>query len=377
MPLRIGVNALYLIPGGVGGTEIYLRRLLEALARIDMENRYIVFTNRESGTDLVPPRPNFEHAPQPVSGTFRPARILWEQTGLALAASRHRLDVLFNPGFTAPVLAPCPNVTVFHDLQHKRHPENFRWFDLPFWRMLLYGSVKRSRRLIAVSEATRADLKRYYGLDAARIAVIPHGVEEQFFEIGRQRQSGGLEPFLLCVSTLHPHKNLDGLVRAFAEFHRRRPEFRLVLAGLRGFFAEALEKLIGSLGLQEAVRITGWIPREELYELYRRAYAFVYPSKFEGFGMPVLEALAAGIPLACSDIEPIKSLAGDGALLFRPEGDIAGALRLVVEDEELRVRLTAAGPMQAADFTWERAARRTLEVLSAVGSPVHLHPTGY
>src|SRR5271163_3445944 len=163
---RIGVNALYLIPGGVGGTEIYLRNLLDALARIDAVNQYVVFTNRETGADLVPRQANFEYAPQPVRAAFRPARILWEQIALPGALKRRRIDVLFNPGFTGPAICPCPQVTVFHDLQHKRHPEHFRWFDLPFWNILLWMSARQSRGLIAVSEATRDDLARYYGREA-------------------------------------------------------------------------------------------------------------------------------------------------------------------------------------------------------------------
>src|SRR5271167_4755294 len=159
--LRIGVNALYLIPGGVGGTEIYLRNLLAALGEIDSVNQYVVFTNRETGTELVPRRPNFIAATQPIHAAFRPARILWEQAALPFLAKRHSLDVLFNPGFTAPVFSGCPMVTVFHDLQHKRHPEYFRWFDLPFWNLLLWMSARQSRGLIAVSEATRDDLARY------------------------------------------------------------------------------------------------------------------------------------------------------------------------------------------------------------------------
>src|SRR5580704_16100880 len=122
--LRIGVNALYLIPGGVGGTEIYLRNLLKALASIDARNEYVVFTNRETGRDLVPQQPNFTHAPQPVRASFRPARILWEQLVLPSSVRRHRIDVMFNPGFTAPLRCGCPMVTVFHDLQHKWHPES-------------------------------------------------------------------------------------------------------------------------------------------------------------------------------------------------------------------------------------------------------------
>src|SRR5579863_8838637 len=160
--IRIGINALYLIPGGVGGTEIYLRELLAALAQIDAANEYFVFTNLETAVDLVPRQANFHGKPQAVHARFRPARILWEQIVLPLEASRYRLDVLFNPGFTAPIFSAVRNITVFHDLQHRRHPEYFRWFDLPFWRLLLYWSAHISTLLIADSEATRADLQLFY-----------------------------------------------------------------------------------------------------------------------------------------------------------------------------------------------------------------------
>src|SRR5580704_7225578 len=140
---NIGINALYLIPGGVGGTETYLRELLPALAAIDASNQYFVFTNSETSADLVPRQANFHWKRQGVSARLRPARILWEQTVLPLEAAHCRLDVLLNAGMTAPVLCPCRSVTVFHDLQHKRHPEYFRWFDLPFWQLLLWAAARR------------------------------------------------------------------------------------------------------------------------------------------------------------------------------------------------------------------------------------------
>ncbi|MFB3779211.1 MAG: glycosyltransferase family 4 protein [Bryobacteraceae bacterium] len=364
--MRIGVNALYLIPGGVGGTEIYLRCLLSALAEIDGQNQYLVFTNRETDPSIAPRRSNFTVAPQPVRAVCRPWRILWEQTGLPLAARSLRVDVLFNPGFTSPVLCPVPAVTVFHDLQHKRHPQNFRWFDLPFWRLLLWAAAHRSRSLVAVSEATRADLLRYYRIPDAKIRVVPHGVEEQFFQIGERRRQVQPEPYLLAVSTLHPHKNLDRLVRVFARFRQSQPGFRLVIAGMRGFYTVELERLIAALGLGEVVRLTGWLPREELADLYLRAWAYVNPTLFEGFGMPVLEALAAGVPTACSSIEPLRSVAGDAALLFDPLSDdtLLDAMVRIAADELLRRRLAEAGPRRAAAFTWRKTAEATLAVLS-------------
>src|SRR5580700_11249608 len=332
--LRIGVNALYLIPGGVGGTEIYLRNLLAALGEIDSVNQYVVFTNRETGPDLIPDRDNFICAQQPLRASFRPARIVWEQIALPFAVRKHRLDILFNPGFTAPIACHCPMVTVFHDLQHKRHPEYFRWFDLPFWRLLLWASAHRSRTLIAPSEATREDLFRYYPFTRGRVTVIPHGVDQAFFALDRSK----IEPYVLCVSTLHPHKNLERLIRAYA---RKQRDFKLVIAGMRGFHSAAVEALIAELGCgeehlsQTSVRVTGWIPRDELMRLYAGARAFIYPSTFEGFGMPVLEAMAAGIPVACSDIPPLREVAGDAALFFDPsdDGAVAAALDRIASDE--------------------------------------------
>jgi len=348
--MRVGVNALYLIPGGVGGTEIYLRNLLRGFAAVGQENEYVVFTNAETGGDLIPEAANFHLSRLGVRAVVRPWRILYEQFGLPRAIRRERIDVLFNPGFTGPAFCACPSVTVFHDLQHKRHPEYFRWFDLPFWRLLLWMSARRSRSLIAVSEATREDVKHFYGVDAV---VVQHGVEPAFFELAKRREP---QDYLLCVSTLHPHKNLERLIRV----HAAMPDApELVIAGLRGFAAERLEK-----SAHGRLRFTGWIPREELYELFRCARAFVYPSAFEGFGMPVLEAMAAGVPVACSDIRPLREVADGVVEFFDPESDVGmgEAIRRVLEEPE-RV---AAARERAREFSWERASRETLRVLAFV-----------
>ena len=360
--LVVGVNALYLLPGRVGGTEIYLRGLLAGLADIDPVNRYLIFTNRETGADLAPARPNFRVVPQPVRAESRPRRILWEQSVLALEAARRGLDVMLNPGFTAPLAAPCPQVTVFHDMQHRLHPEYFRWFDLPFWRFFLFWSAHVSRLLLASSQSSADDVKRCYRLAEGKVRVAPLGVEPAFFELAERRRP---EPFLLAVSTLHPHKNLDTLLGAFAAFRAQHAEFRLVVPGLHGFAADSLVRLRDSLGLRDAVEFPGWIPRECLRELFARAWAFVYPSRFEGFGLPVLEAMAAGVPTACSAIEPLNSLAGGAALPFDPRSQEAmvEALSRITEDEQLRRELAAAGPARAAHFSWRFAAQTTLEAL--------------
>src|ERR1039457_6196559 len=194
--LRIGVNALYLIPGGVGGTEIYLRGLLGALAEIDAHNRYFVFTNRETGRDLTPAAENFTEVRQPVRASSRPWRILWEQTGLPLWAAGLRLDAMLNPGFTAPLLAGCPQVTVFHDLQHLRHPEYFRWFDLPFWKFFLYWSAMVPRAVVASSAATASDRLEFCRVPGRAERLEPLVVDLVFVDQAQGRQP---QPFLLAV----------------------------------------------------------------------------------------------------------------------------------------------------------------------------------
>ncbi len=346
--MRIGINALYMIPGGVGGTETYLRCLVTALEQAASGHEILVFANRETGPLGQRCRV------QPVRARCRPCRILYEQLALPLELARCGVDVLLNPGFTAPLAARIPQVTVFHDLQHLRHPEYFRWFDLPFWRLLLWASARRSTRLIAVSEATRQDLLRFYGRGAA---VIPHGVEEDFFAIAERREPSG---FLLYPSTTHPHKNHDRFLRVFARLRAEQPSLRLVLTGVPGFAGERMRRLIRELRLEDAVEFRGWLPREELLDLYRRASAFVYPSLFEGFGMPVLEALAAGLPVACSAIEPLRTLASGCALLFDPcsEEEMLAALRAL-----LAGGAPPGGAAHARQFTWRRAAELTLRVI--------------
>lgn len=183
-PLRIAINALYLLPGGVGGTEIYLRQLLASLAEVDDRNEYIVFTNRETGRDVVPDSSRFRVLPQPVQAEIRPLRILYEQSSLPSMIEREHVDLVFNPGFTAPKSLTVPSITVFHDLQHVHHPEYFRKRELPFWNLLLAQAIRSSAKIIAVSQTTRRDVIEHYHLAGEKVVAIPHGVEEHFFSYG-------------------------------------------------------------------------------------------------------------------------------------------------------------------------------------------------
>jgi glycosyltransferase involved in cell wall biosynthesis len=252
-------------------------------------------------------------------------------------------------------------------MQHKRHPEFFRWFDRPFWNVLLCLAARRSRRLIAVSEATARDIARFFPWAANKAAVVPHGVDREFFRIGEMRREHPelVDPYILAVSTLHPHKNIERLMDAFRIFRHSHGEFRLVVAGLKGFAADRLESRRRALGLEDSVVFTGWIPRSELYALFERASAFVAPALFEGFGMPVIEALAAGLPSACSAIAPFDPLADGVAARFDPlsVAQIAAAMEMIVTDSAFRSQAAASGPLRARPFYWQRTAELTLAEL--------------
>jgi len=359
--LRIGVNALYLIPGGVGGTEVYLRNLLAAFARNPRGNHYTVFINHETGPDLVPNHPAFQTVQTGVMAANRPRRIIYEQTRLVLDARTAKIDVMLNPGFTAPHFAHCPNVAIIHDLQHHHHPEFFKPNDLLAWRFLVWAAAKGSKQIVTVSEASREDINKVYGVPLSSIHTAEPGVEKEFFTL----KHIGHEPLILCVSTLHPHKNIERLVDAFAAFRARRPEYRLVLAGMRGFHGDAVERRIRHHGLESSIILTGWIARPEIVDLYSRAQFAVFPSTFEGFGMPVAEAMAAGVPLITSDIRPIKDIAAGTALLFPPQDTAAltAAMEQFAKSPTIRAAHAAKARTRAALYTWDRAAGIILKAL--------------
>ncbi|MBZ2177004.1 MAG: glycosyltransferase family 4 protein [Acidobacteria bacterium] len=349
--MRIGVNALYLLPGEVGGTEIYLRNLLQALAQEPNDHEYLLFTNRETGPDLAPADPRFQLWPQPVHARFRPGRILWEQFVL----STGDCDILLNPGFTAPCLARCPQLTWIHDLQHKRHPEYFKPADLLAWRFLVWAAARRSKAILTLSEKSKEDIHEIYKVPLDRIHIAPPGVGEVFPTLNAQRTA----PIVLCVSTLHPHKGIETLLEAFEKFRQTHPEYRLVLAGMKGFHTQAIEAKAGP-----NVEITGWLDRQDLYDLYRRASLFVFPSTFEGFGMPILEAMAAGLPTICADARPMRDVSADGALHF-PAGN-ASALAEQMEKALTAPGLIERGKQRAAEFTWQKTALAVLRAAEAI-----------
>jgi glycosyltransferase involved in cell wall biosynthesis len=337
----IGLALLTLVPGELGGSESATRGLLQALAR-GGTLPYRVY--------LPPAAPDaHEGLPYEIVEDYRAAHTRLERlAALGLATVRpeplrRRLrsaDVVHYP-FTirVPTLG-TPTVVTLHDLQHLDLPQLFSRAERAFRSIYYHRSARAAQRVVVPSGFVRESAVKRLGLDPRRIRVIPHGIDHDRFSPGSEER----EPFLLYPARAWPHKNHARLYDAFALIRRERPDLRLVLTG--GGHSGATP---------EGVEVLGLVPLEELVSLYRRAAALVFPSRYEGFGQPVLEAMACACPVACSDIPALTEVAGDAARRFDP-GDaesIAAAVRDVLADP---AGYSARGVERAASFTWERAA---------------------
>lgn len=308
-------------------------------------------------------------------------RILWEQT--CLAARSRTLNLIHGLAFAAPIASSCPTVVTVHDLSFLRFPSAFRTANRSYLSSITAASTRRAARVIAVSDSTRQDVINLIGVPAERVIVVPNGVNPEFSpadpgDVADFRQRAGLPArYILFLGTLEPRKNLVRLVEAYALLRSRDPANAapavppLVIAGAKGWFYQEIFARVTDLGLGDHVVFPGFVPAEDLPWWYRGAALFVYPSLFEGFGLPVLEAMACGAPTITSLASSLPEVAGDGAILVDPEDvrQLADAMIRVLTTPSLAAQLRAAGLRQAARFSWERTATATCEVYGSVLGP--------
>jgi glycosyltransferase involved in cell wall biosynthesis len=373
---HIGLNLLYLVPGEVGGSEIYARRLVRALARARPDTRFTAFCGREAAPTLRDEGwpENVRVHELPFEARNKPLRIGAEIGMLPPAAARAGVDLLHSLGTTCPPVAGRPSVVTILDLIYEAYPDAFPKASRYGLRALVGPSARRADRVITISQAVKDDVVARLRVPADRVDVCYLGFGMRAVpdptparEL-RERFALGDGRVVLCVSAALVHKNLPGLLEGFARLGGGHADCRLVIAGHAGREREALEARIAELGLNGRAVLTGWISDEDLEGLYGLADCAAYPSLYEGFGLPVLEAMVRGVPLACSDATSLPEVAGDAALLFdgHDRDALAGALRRLLDDPALRADLVRRGLARATRFTWEDAARSVHAVYDRV-----------
>jgi glycosyltransferase involved in cell wall biosynthesis len=363
---HVGVNAhlLSLAEGyRSAGITSYIFHLLRHLPGIAKEMEYTVFLSEKryaGGPGLQLQRSRLPtHLP--------PVRILWEQALLPWIVQREALDLVHTTAFVGPLASSCPFVVTVHDLSFLFFPQSFRSLRRSYLRVFARMSVRQARRVIAVSESTKNDLVKLYGISPAKIDVVYNGVDASFQplpadRVASFRQQNRLpDRFILFVGTLEPRKNIVRLIEAYAKLPKER--LPLLLVGGKGWFYDEIFARVEALGLTGEVHFVGFVPAEDLPLWYNAADLFVYPSIYEGFGLPPLEAMACGTAVITSTASSLPEVVGKAGRLVDPTDTdaLAGAMAQVLGNRDVQQELEAAGLVQAAGFSWESAARGTVD----------------
>jgi glycosyltransferase involved in cell wall biosynthesis len=350
------------------GNEVYVRSLLDAFAAVDDKSDFIAYVSTPRAAEAIPRR----------FVTRRVSRNPFARLGIDLSRQLRRdRPALIHVQYTAPLACPAPVVVSVHDVSFIEHPSYFPAPRALQLQLTVKQTVARAARVITVSEFSRKAIARAYGLDERDIAVVPNAAASLFRPLPHEaaaawvwRRFGIQPPFILNVGDLQVRKNQAGLIRAFADMVRACPQLshRLVLAGKDGWHGQAVRQAALESGVAGRVHFTGFVSDEELLQLYNACEIFVFPSLYEGFGLPVVEAMACGRPVACSNTSAVREVVDAATILFDPGStrEIARAMLDLALDPELRARMARLALQRAGHFSWRKAAEKTLEVYHEV-----------
>lgn len=370
--MRLGINTLFLIPGKVGGTETYTRGLVGVLEEIDKKNNYLIFCNQENHDTFRFRSKNFQKILCPIRASFRPWRILWEQLVLPIQAWQNKVDVLLSLGYVCPLFLPCKSVVVIYDLNWFFHPKEFSFLERLAWKTLVSLSARRTAHIITSSENSKKDISEVLKISKNRITVVYGGIDKERFKPVKnekkisiiKKKYGIKEKFILTVSASYHFKNLERLIDAFYLTSQKFPNLQLLVVGLSGRAKPEILEKIKKYNLKDKVIIAGWVADEDLPPLYSVAEAYVHPSLYEGFGFPVLEAMASGCPVISSNAASLPELVGDAGIIVnaRDEKEIAQGIEKILKNSLLVRKLRMRGAKRCQKFSWEVAARGILEI---------------
>ncbi len=360
--MTIGIDASRALKQNKTGVEWYAYYIIENLLQIDSANQYILYYKNQPNEWLkkLSERKNVK-----IKRLCWPFRYFWTQGRLSLEMLLHKPNVLFIPASAMSIIHPKNTISAIHDVGFMKYPEAYSKWQLKYLKWSTKFAVKHARKIITISEFSKQEIIKYFKADADKIAVTYLAVENQN-PTSSQKNKKINSPYIFFIGRLEKKKNIMGIIQAFVLFKQNNQlSHKLVLAGSRGYGWQEAEKLIKQNNLQNDVIITGYVSDEDLPYLYNGADLFLFPSLYEGFGLPILEAMAYGAPVITSNFGAMAEVTGDSAILVDPNyyKNIAEQISKVLENKELQKDLIKKGLQQVKKFSWEKCAKETLEIL--------------
>lgn len=371
--MTIGIDASRANKSEKTGTEWYSYHLVQELKKItDPKDQFVLYSREKLRDEIGDLPPNWKSRVL----NWAPKK-LWTQIRLSWEMWQRPPEMIFIPAHTIPLIHPDKVVTTCHDVAFLRLPEAYDWLALKYHKFAIKFAIRHAAKIISVSEFTKNELVEFFKISPGRIAVVPNGYDSERYKIIEDKEAMAkvlekykiTEPYILYAGRMELKKNTPGLVEAFGLLKKSSkfqvPSYKLVLVGQPGFGYEKVIKAIADNDLQNDVIMPGWVAREDLPHLMNGAAVFVFPSLYEGFGIPILEAMACGTPVVASGIPALREVAGEAAYLVDPYSpeNMAEGINRVLTDEHLREDLKIRGLERARQFSWERCAKETWEVL--------------
>lgn len=355
------------------GVSVYTYELLSYFhSQASSEARFVVYLRDDSRNDLPKSTEFFKYEVVNSPG-------LWRDIFLPLKLySSKRPNIFFSPAHYTPRFCPVPIVVTIHDVAYEYYPNEFLPKDLYKLKNWTAHAVNQTKKIIAVSDNTKKDIVKFYKVSENKINVIYNGYRNSQETNSKKQTSSKFHPpvggpsskYILYVGTIQPRKNLNTLIEAFAQFIKDKPDYKLVIAGKKGWKYENIFQMVADLHLSHNIIFTGFVSNLELIQLYQKAECFVMPSLYEGFGIPVLEAMSYGCPVIASNTSSLPEVGGDACLYFDPHDkiDLRNKISQIVDDNRLREDLVKKGNARVKQFSWEKCGRETLSVLQNVAS---------
>lgn len=381
-PLTIGINARYL-QRKLSGIERYIIELIFHLGEIDTQNKYLLFFNKDAPVPTLSTNKNFRSIISSFPTGHRLLRLFWEHLYLCYEIKKHHVSIFHGPAFFVPVFKPkhCKYVVTVHDITFVKYPAAFTWGTRLYYKLLFSRSLQLADAIITDSESTKKDIIQTYHIDPAKISVIYLGLSKPFLEKQEKKRIKEIkeryalpEKYFLFTGVLSPRKNIETMLGAFHLLKKGNAyqAYKLLIVGRRGWLYEGIFAKIAQLQLENEVSFIEYVPEEDLPTFYLLAKAYLFTSLYEGFGLPILEAMASRCPVITSNISSMPEVAGNAALLIDPtkKEEIVSAMKQVIENEKLRKEMQKKGLLQIKKFSWKKTAEETKKIYASLVNKV-------